>query len=168
MNKPRKAVFLDRDGVINKKRDDYVKTIKELQIFDSVAKPIKKLKENGFLVIVVTNQSAINRGLTTHDNINEIHLKIQQHLHQNGVLVDQFYYCPHTPQDNCDCRKPKPGLLLKAINELKIEPRISWMIGDSDSDIEAAKSIECNTIKIDEKTDLNQAVEIILNSGNLK
>jgi histidinol-phosphate phosphatase family protein len=163
MSKLRKAIFLDRDGVINKERSDYVKTVEELIILD-VAAPIKKLKENDFLVVVVTNQSAINRGLTTHQNIEQIHSAIQEHLKKKGTQIDAFYYCPHRPDENCTCRKPKPGLLKKATSDLKIDLRSSWMIGDRDSDIEAAQSVGCKSVKITDSLGLEGAVQSILNS----
>jgi len=158
-----KTVFVDRDGVINQERSDYVKSISELEIYPNVAKNIKLLKDAGFLVIVITNQSAVNRGIVTHEMINQIHNSIQDHLKKHGTFLDGFYYCPHTPNENCNCRKPKSGLLEKAILELNIDLNSSWMIGDSDSDIEAADSIGCKAIKINDNFSLDNAVEKILN-----
>ena len=158
-----KTVFVDRDGVINQERNDYVKSISELEIYPNVAKNIKLLKDAGFLVIVITNQSAVNRGIITHEMINQIHNSIQEHLKKYGTFLDGFYYCPHVPDENCNCRKPKPGLLQQAILELNIDLNSSWMIGDSDSDIEAADSIGCKAIKISDSFSLDNAVEKILN-----
>ncbi len=158
-----KTVFLDRDGVINKERNDYVKSISELEIFPDVAKNIELLKNAGFLVVVITNQSAINRGLITHEMVNQIHSSIQNYLKANGTYVDGFFYCPHKPDENCICRKPKSGLLNKAILELNIDVNSSWMIGDNDSDIEASTSIGCKAIKIDNNFSLDNAVDKILN-----
>ena len=163
MSKLHKTIFLDRDGIINKNREDYVKTVKELIILD-IAHYIKKLKDNGFLIVVITNQSAINRGLTTHQNIETIHATIQEYLKLYGTQIDAFYYCPHRPDENCFCRKPQPGLLKKAVKDLNIDLKSSWMIGDRDSDIEAARRIGCKFIKMSEKLSLKDAVEIILNS----
>ena len=158
-----KTVFLDRDGVINKERSDYIKSISELEIFPNVAKNIELLKNAGFLVVVITNQSAINRGLITHEMVNQIHSSIQNYLKANGTCVDGFFYCPHKPDENCNCRKPKSGLLNKAILELNIDVNSSWMIGDNDSDIEASTSIGCKAIKIDNSFSLDNAVDKILN-----
>jgi len=158
-----KTVFVDRDGVINQERSDYVKSISELEIYPNVAKNIKLLKDAGFLVVVITNQSAVNRGIITHEMINQIHNSIQDHLKKHGTFLDGFYYCPHIPNENCNCRKPKPGLLQKAILELNIDLNSSWMIGDSDSDIEAADSVGCKAIKINDNFSLDNAVEKILN-----
>ncbi len=160
-----KTVFLDRDGVINKGRSDYVKSISELEIFPYVAKNIELLKNAGFLVVVITNQSAINRGIITHEVVNQIHDSIQNHLKTNGTCVDGFFYCPHKPDENCNCRKPKSGLLHQAILELNIDLNSSWMIGDSNSDIEAAISIGCKAIKIDNNFSLDNAVDKILSYG---
>jgi len=157
-----KAVFLDRDGVLNKKRDDYVKTVSELKIFPFISKAIKKLQINEFKIIVITNQSAINRGLMNHKNLEDIHRKIQFFLDQYGTKIDGFYYCPHTPKENCLCRKPRTGLLLKAINDFSIDVNCSWFVGDSNSDILAGNSVGCKTIKIDDNTNLEKAVELIL------
>ena len=157
-----KTVFLDRDGVINNERNDYVKSISELEIFPNVAKNVELLKNAGFLVVIITNQSAINRGLITHEMVHKIHGSIQNHLKKNGTCVDGFFYCPHKPDENCICRKPKSGLLNKAILELNIDVNSSWMIGDNDSDIEASISIGCKAIKIDNNFSLDNAVDKIL------
>ena len=160
-----KTVFVDRDGVINQERSDYVKSISELEIYPNVAENIKLLKDAGFLVIVITNQSAVNRGIISHEMINQIHNSIQDHLKKYGTFLDGFYYCPHTPNENCNCRKPKPGLLQQAILELNIDLNSSWMIGDRDSDVEASNSIGCKAIKISDSFSLDNAVEKILNLG---
>ena len=157
-----KAIFLDRDGILNKNRNDYVKNIDELEIHPSIGNFVKKLDENGFLIFVVTNQSAINRGLTTHENVEKIHSKIQSFLNQFGTKINRFYYCPHTPSENCNCRKPKPGLLIKSIKDFSINPSSSWMIGDMDTDVAAGNSVGCKTIKIQENFDLEQALKLIL------
>ena len=114
-----KTVFVDRDGVINQERSDYVKSISELEIYPNVAKNIKLLKDAGFLVIVITNQSAVNRGIITHEIVSQIHDSIQDHLKKYGTFLDGFYYCPHTPNENCNCRKPKSGLLDKSNIRIK-------------------------------------------------
>ena len=166
MNDLNEAVFLDRDGVINMERPNYVKTLDELEIFPDVAESIKQLKRAGYLIVVITNQSAVNRGLINHDNINNIHATIQKFLQESGTSVDAFYYCPHKPDENCDCRKPKPGLLLKASKELKIDLSRSWMIGDNDTDIQAAQLAGCKAFKIGHDQRLDEVVESILNSKN--
>jgi len=163
MNKS-KSVFLDRDGVLNKNKDDYVKHISELEIFPFISESIKKLQSVGFKIIVITNQSAINRGLMTEKHLNEIHEKIQSFLIEHNTKIDYFYYCPHTPTENCSCRKPKAGLLLKAIDDFSIDVNNSWFIGDRDSDIQAGESVGCKTLKIQNNFNLEKAVNLILKS----
>ena len=165
MVEKRRAIFLDRDGVINKKRDDYVKSINELEIFPFVASAIKKLNNANFKVIVITNQSAINRNIITHKKVEQIHLTIQNYLKKNQSFIDAFYYCPHRPDENCICRKPKPGLLIKAIQDFKINPKESWMIGDSNSDLESGRLVGCNIMKINNHVNLEKAVELIIESN---
>ncbi len=151
-----KAIFLDRDGVINKKRNDYVKSIKELEIFPDSGKLILKLKKMGYLVIVITNQSAINRGIITNEELEKIHLQIKKQCN-----IDRFYFCPHRPDENCNCRKPKPGLLINAINEFSIDTSNSWMIGDCLTDVQAGKKVGCKTILLKDKVSLAEAVKEI-------
>ena len=162
MNNFRKAIFLDRDGVLNKERKDYVKNISELEMFPEIIVPIKKLKEKGFLIIIITNQSVINRGIITLENVQQIHQHIQNYLKKFEIKLDGFYICPHRPDENCLCRKPKSGLILRAIDDFKIDITSSWMIGDSDSDIIAARTVGCKAIKIGKEISLDQAVKNIL------
>lgn len=166
MDNLRRVIFFDRDGVINRERKDYVKTVSELDIFPDIVDPIKHLKDDGFLIIVITNQSAINRGLTTHEKINEIHNQIQSFLIRNGTSIDGFYYCPHRPDENCICRKPKPGLLLKAADEMRIDLKSSWMIGNTDTDVQAADAAGCRSMRIGSSKELNSVVKSILNSSD--
>jgi len=164
MNNLKRAVFFDRDGVINKEKKDYVKTVTELEIFSNIVEPIKCFRNAGFLIIVITNQSAINRGLTTDEKINQIHTTIQNFLRKNGTVIDRFYYCPHRPDENCICRKPKPGLFFMAAAQMNIDLKSSWMIGDKDSDLQAATIAGCRSIKIDNEINLTKTIEIILDS----
>lgn len=157
-----KAVFFDRDGVINRERSDYVKTLDELEIYPNVADCIKILKKKGFLAVVITNQSAINRGKSTEEQLAKIHNAIQNNCKNNGTKIDGFYHCPHRPDENCDCRKPKPGLLLKASHELNIDLKSSWLIGNNASDIQAGLSVGCKSIKIVEQSELPSVVQQIL------
>lgn len=158
----KKAIFLDRDGVINKKRNDYVKSIEELEIFSYASSAIKKINDANFLVIIITNQSAINRNLMTTNDLEKIHHHIEKYLNSKSAHIDAFYYCPHTPDENCDCRKPKPGLIKLAEQDFQIDLSSSWVIGDSISDIEAGKTVNCKTIRTKKELNLHDAVEYIL------
>ncbi len=153
-----KAIFLDRDGIINKERKDYVKSIEEFQILDGVPESIKMLKEKGFLVIVITNQSAINRGLITIETLNEIHNYLQNFLKENNTSIDDFYFCPHRPDENCKCRKPNPGMLIKAAQEHNIDMNQSFMIGNSLTDIQAAQKSGCKGILLNQNQALLELV----------
>ena len=161
MIKKNKAIFLDRDGVINKNRDDYVKSTKELEIFSNIGKEILKLKMKGFLIIVITNQSVINREIITITELEEIHSTIQKFLMKSKTSIDKFYFCPHRPDENCDCRKPKPGLILQAINEFSIDVSKSWMIGDSETDIQAGEKAGCKTIFLKKNDSFTNILKII-------
>ena len=162
MNKKINAIFLDRDGVLNKERKDYVKNVNELDIISGIEIPLKLLKEKGYLLIVITNQSAINRGYTTHESVKKIHSKLNTYLEKFNVSIDKFYYCPHRPNENCYCRKPKPGLLLQAAKDFDIDLKNSWMIGDSLTDTEAAASVGCRTILIKKNQTLANIIKMLL------
>ena len=158
-----KAVFLDRDGIINKERKDYVKTVDELEIFENISWCIQQLKKNNYLVIVITNQSAINRGLIDIQKINEIHAEIQHYLAKFNTKIDAFYFCPHRPDENCFCRKPNPGLIIQASNDFDIDLKSSWMIGDNESDILSGQNAGCHTLKISHNNELIASINKILN-----
>lgn len=145
-----RAVFLDRDGVINRKapEGEYVKNWDEFQFLPGVKEAIRKLNEKRFLVIVVSNQRGIAKGVMTEDDLKEIHNRMEEELRKGRAVIDGIYYCPHDIKDHCDCRKPEPGLLVKAAGEHDIDLSLSWMIGDSESDVEAGKRAGCKTILI--------------------
>jgi D-glycero-D-manno-heptose 1,7-bisphosphate phosphatase len=154
----KKVIFLDRDGVINKERKDYVKSIEEFQILNNIPKAIKMLKGKGFLVIVISNQSAINRGLMTIKTLNEIHDHLQKILKEKDTSIDDFYFCPHRPDENCKCRKPNPEMLLRAAQKYDIDMNQSFMIGDSLTDIQAAQKAGCQGILLNSNQTLLELV----------
>ncbi len=154
-----KAVFLDRDGVINEERKDYVKDINEFKLIDDSLYAIKLLKEKKFLVIIITNQSAINRGFLTVKKLNEIHELLKTKLNELNTSIDGIYFCPHRPDENCICRKPNPELILKAAREYDIDLENSWMIGDSQKDILAGKNAKCNTILLKKNQKLTDIIK---------
>ena len=143
-----RAVFLDRDGVLTRERPDYVKTPDELEILPGIEAPLLEIQKRGFRIIIVTNQSVVGRGLATHDEMSRIHAKLRSELARFGCAIDAIYYCPHLPGDGCTCRKPEPGLILKAASEMDIDTSSSWMIGDKEIDVEAAKRAGCRGIRI--------------------
>lgn len=148
-----KAVFLDRDGVINKNKNDYVKNLNEFEILPTVPEAIRLLNKSDYKVIVISNQSAVNRGLISIETLNHIHNFLSSYLSQCGAKIDAIYYCPHRPDESCKCRKPQPGLILKAANEHNINLGNSILIGDRITDSNAAISAGVNPILI--KTDGN-------------
>lgn len=149
-----KIVFLDRDGVINKNRSDYVKTWKEFEFLPNAKKGIKLLNENGFKIIIITNQSVVGRGIITEKTLNEIHEKMLKELEECGCRIEKIYYCPHAPSDNCDCRKPKPGMLLKAANDFDMDLKKCCFIGDDIKDMQAGEKVDCKTYLVSEDRDL--------------
>jgi len=143
-----RAVFLDRDGVLTRERTDYVKTPDELEILPGIDAPLREIRERGFRIVIITNQSVIGRGLTTHHEMSKIHEKLRQELSRLGCTIDGIYYCPHRPDEGCSCRKPEPGLILKASGELGINMARSWMIGDKAIDLEAARRAGCRGVRV--------------------
>lgn len=155
-----KAVFIDRDGTINK-YVGFLRNIDEFELIDGVADAIKKINAFGYLAIVITNQPVIARGEVSFEELEEIHNRMETLLGKEGAYLDAIYYCPHHPHKgyegecpelkfDCDCRKPKPGMLLKAANDFNIDLSLSWMIGDGEIDIKAGINAGCKTALIGE------------------
>lgn len=144
----RKAAFLDRDGVINRKapEGEYVTRWEDLQILPGVSDAIALLNRAGFCVIVVSNQRCVAKGLITTEDIEALHRRLCEVLARAGATIDAIYYCPHETQPSCHCRKPQPGMLLDAARDHDIDLGASWMIGDSQTDVEAGKKAGCNTV----------------------
>jgi len=144
----RVGVFLDRDGVINENRPDHVKSWDEFVFLAGVFEPLRLLAGNGLQVIVTSNQAAINRGLVAVETVEEINRRMVAEVTQRGGRIDAVYYCPHRPEENCACRKPRPGLLLRAAQEWGIDLAASYLIGDALSDVEAALAVGCRPILV--------------------
>ncbi|MCX8052449.1 MAG: HAD family hydrolase [Armatimonadetes bacterium] len=144
----RKAVFLDRDGVINEDRDDYVKNLGELRVFPYAPKAIRRLNEAGYEVIVVSNQQGVAKGLISKPDLLAIQDEITRLVELAGGKIHGFYYCTHLAKENCACRKPKPGLILQAAQEQNIELKNSFMVGDTEKDVVAGKSAGCKTMLV--------------------
>ena len=153
-----KAVFLDRDGTINK-YVGFLRNIDEFELMDGVTDAIKKVNASGYLAIVVTNQPVIARGEVSFEELEEIHNKMETLLGKEGAYLDAIYFCPHHPHKgyegerpelkfDCDCRKPKPGMLLNAAQDFNIDLSQSWMIGDGENDVKAGQNAGCRTALI--------------------
>ncbi len=184
-----KAVFLDRDGTIIK-HVDLMHSVNELRLLPGVARAINQMNKLGFLVIVTTNQPVVARGLIEPKEVDEIHGVLIRRLSGKGAKIDGIYYCPHHPDANlpkyrlrCRCRKPEPGMILKGLKDLKINPKKSFMIGDALIDVVSGKKAGLKTIlvktgpghaRLDVKyknikpdftvKNLEQAVKIIINN----
>ena len=168
-----KAVFLDRDGTINK-YVGFLRDINQFELIEGVAEAIKRINASGYLCIVVTNQPVIARGEVTVPQLEEIHNKMETLLGLEGAYIDGLYYCPHHPHKGfegeipelkveCECRKPRPGMLLKAAEDFNIDLSESWMVGDGENDMKAGMNAECKTCLIGKgKFGQDMAVESLL------
>ncbi len=142
----RRAVFIDRDGTISEEVG-YVNHVSRYRVFPYAAEAVRLLHEAGWLAVLVTNQAGVARGYFTEDIIGHVHKELARELERGGAQLDAIYYCPHHPsvgeppyRATCDCRKPKPGLILRAADELSLDLSQCWMIGDRYSDTELARN----------------------------
>ena len=145
-----KAVFLDRDGVINRRpaQDEYVTRWEDLHLLPGTGEAISLLNRAGFLVIVVTNQRCVAKGLITTRELESMHERMRAELASQAATIDEVYYCAHEKESGCACRKPAPGMLLSASVDHQIDLIASWMIGDSDIDIAAGRNAGCRTARL--------------------
>lgn len=142
-------VFLDRDGVINRRLvGDYVKSWEEFEFLPGVLGALKRLADAGRNVILISNQSGIGRGLMRQEDLDAVHNKMKRRVEEAGGKIGRIYVCPHHPDDNCSCRKPQPGLLLQAAREFNIKLSECFFVGDSSTDIEAGNNVGCLTIRV--------------------
>lgn len=172
LSNKQKAIFLDRDGTINK-YVGFLREIEQFELLPNTSEAIKKINNSGYLAIVVTNQPVIARGEVTFEQLDQIHNKMETLLGKDGAYLDGIYFCPHHPHKGfegeiselkveCECRKPKPGMLLQAAKDFNIDLSKSWMIGDSDNDILAGENAGCSTARVTEKDSLYDVIERIL------
>ena len=175
-----KIIFLDRDGVINEDRPDYVKSWEEFSFIPGAIEAIKALTEAKYEVVIVTNQAGIGKGVVSKITVEEMHRRMVGEIEEGGGKILAVYVCPHRPEDGCKCRKPKTALFKDAIKKFKITLKQSFLVGDTLRDIEAGKKIGCPTIlildgKLSEEEikkakpkftadNLKEAVSIILNA----
>jgi D-glycero-D-manno-heptose 1,7-bisphosphate phosphatase len=142
------AVLLDRDGTINENREDYVKSWEEFRFLSGALSALRLLASTPFRVVIVSNQSAIGRNLVDRQVVDEIHKRMLDEIAEAGGRVDRVFYCPHRPDEGCDCRKPRPGLLLRASRELGLDLSRSYFVGDSQEDVDAAYAAGCTPILV--------------------
>lgn len=158
LSNPQKCVFLDRDGTLNK-LVGFLRDIDELELLPGAAEAVRKINESGYLAILATNQPVIARGEVTFDQLREIHNKLETLLGQEGAYLDAIYFCPHHPHKgyegeipelkfDCDCRKPKPGMLLQAAKDYHIDLSASYMVGDGEFDVQCGINAGCKSVMI--------------------
>ncbi len=157
-----KAIFLDRDGVLIRERGDYTWLLDDLKVNDGVVEALKKFSDAGFLLIVISNQAGIAKGIYTKEQADYLHVHLERFFAVKGIRIAEFYYCPHHPTiSNCICRKPDSQLLEKAIARFKINPSISWFIGDADRDVEAGKKAGVRTYKLEVNGKFDSILQLI-------
>lgn len=175
LSREQKAIFLDRDGTLNKYIGFLTKP-EQLQLLDGVAEAVKRINESGYLAIVVTNQPVVARGDCSIEELEEIHNQLETELGNKGAYVDDIFFCPHHPDKgfegerpeykiDCECRKPKPGMLQKAAEKYHIALKNSYMVGDSIRDVQAGQAAGCHAVFVGKKDELSkhettQGVEI--------
>jgi len=169
------TVFVDRDGVLVRDRPDYVKGWAEVEIVPGAFAALARLRSAGAHVLVATNQSAVGRGIIGREAVDDIHDRLARLAIAHGALIDDFLVCPHRPNEGCECRKPKPGLLLQAQHERGLDLSTAYMVGDQASDALTAIAAGCTPILVGEappKVDgslrvrtLDDAVDLILDAS---
>lgn len=153
----RKAVFLDRDGVINSKlpEDNYVASVNEFEFLPGVFDALFLLQQLGFVLVVITNQRGIARAFMTEEDLDRVHGHMRSELLKHGICIEAVYHCPHEKFEFCNCRKPEPGMILSAENDLDIDLSSSYMVGDSPSDTAAGRRAGVHSIRIGDHPDEN-------------
>ncbi len=153
-DKKNRAVFLDRDGTINEEVG-YLSRLEELKIYDNAAEAIRLLRQKGFLAIVITNQSGVARGFFSEDFILTVHNKMNEYMKERGAWLDALYYCPHHPRygnehyrKECSCRKPHPGLLIRAAEDFDIDLKRSYVVGDMPRDMDTARRVGAKGVMV--------------------
>jgi len=163
----RAGVLLDRDGVLTRMREDYVKSWDEVEVLPGAPDAVARLCAAGYPVAVVSNQSAVGRGLMTLDVLNSIHRRLDAIIRAAGGEISEYLVCPHHPDAGCECRKPRPGLLREAAQRLDLNLRRTYMVGDQPSDVLAALRARCRPILLPrDGADLGAAVDYILAQSN--
>ncbi len=142
------AIFLDRDGVINQNRADHVKDCDEFELIPGVLEGIRSLTETGLPIFVITNQAAVSRGLMTVESLEAVHDCMMKEINRAGGVISHVYHCPHDTHENCGCRKPAPGMLLRAAADYGIDLSQSFLVGDAWTDISAGLDVGAHSILV--------------------
>lgn len=159
----RKAVFLDRDGVINRKapEGEYITSVAEFGMLPGVPSEVSKLNVAGYVVLIVTNQRGIARNKLSIGDLDAIHATMLYQFREAGAAIDGVYCCPHDIDSGCSCRKPRPGMLTQAASEHNVTLAGSWLVGDSSSDIGAGRSAGCRTVLLADTNAENSGADIV-------
>lgn len=172
ISESRRAVFLDRDGTVNEEVH-FLSQPDQIELLPTVASTISKLNQSGIAIVVVTNQSGVARGYIPEKQLDVIHTRLSHLLAEQNALIDGIYYCPHHPTEgigqyhvDCDCRKPMPGMLLRAARELNLDLSRSLMIGDRISDLEAGANAGCQTALV--RTGYGQVASVTINLPSVR
>ncbi len=162
MSVKNKAVFLDRDGVLNREMGDYVCQFEDFHILDNF-EALKTLQDRGYLLLVATNQGGLAKGWYDEEELGKMHTHLKETYRNHGIEIKDFFYCPHHPDftGDCDCRKPKPGLLLQGIAKYNLDPSLSYFIGDRERDVEAATAAGVKGILIDSDQPISEILDLI-------
>jgi len=149
-----RAVFLDRDGTLIKERD-FISSTRQVKFIKGITTPLKQLRQAGYKLVIITNQSGVARGIFSETTLRRINQYIRDKLRKDGIIISRIYYCPHHPDGiiakyrrKCDCRKPAPGMLHRARRELGVNLKKSWVIGDDRRDIICGKKVGAKTILV--------------------
>ena len=158
-----KAVFLDRDGVLNQEMGDYVCRLEDFHILKHNFEPLLELHKRGYLLIVATNQGGLAKGWYTESELKKMHDLLKATYSEQGIELTDIFYCPHHPDFTgpCDCRKPKPGLLLQGIAKYDIDPAQSYFIGDRDRDVIAGETAGVTGILINSDQSISEILHLI-------
>jgi D-glycero-D-manno-heptose 1,7-bisphosphate phosphatase len=158
-----RAIFLDRDGVVCENRSDYVKSWDEFVFLPHVFEALRRIAASEFVVLVTTNQSVVSRGLATDTTVRGIHARMTDAIARAGGRIDAVYFCPHTDADHCDCRKPRTGMYEQGKREWNIDFARSYVVGDAETDIAAARAIGAQSILVLTGRGKDQHVRVIEN-----
>jgi len=160
-----KAVFLDRDGVINYDPGDYTYNVSEFKLNNGIIENLKSLYDNGFMLILITNQGGISKKLYKHSDVEEIHKYLSDELNKADVKLTEVYYCPHhSINEKCICRKPNSLMIEKSLARFNIDPKKSFMIGDKMRDVECAEKAGVKGIKVEINSNIKNIVNQIINN----
>ncbi len=161
LSQQKKFILLDRDGTINVERKDYVKSYDEFIFLDGALEALKILMDNEFNIIIITNQSPIDRGIFTHKDLEKIHTNMKKDLGKHGIIICDIFYCPSIPSENDFNRKPNPGMLLASSEKYGINLSETFFIGDKITDVEAGKRAGCKTILLENNNILSACKRVV-------